>query len=606
MKIAVAQMSTKAGDFSATCERMALLSQRAAEQGAGLIVFPANVLTGPAGVSEPDREGFYVDLAGEMGELAGRLACPAIVPACADMGGAPVMEAMLIGPDGAMPLRLLAGLRSMAQAAGENEGASQQVPTGAMPEVEVGDLTLGVAFTYEELDQYVSYEYHVDAVLFISTYGFAADDPASALGCSIGESRFMADADAMGAWVIGVGSVGCYDLEVFCGSSFALAPWGELAAQAPAFEEALMVVDVDKGAEGPLAHPLAPQVFDPAVLAWQAAAEGTRSICESLGRLDACVLVDGSLSSMLAAAVATDALGPTHVHPLVLTGASAALDRASEKLVKNLRLTSSSLDRSELGEGVLDDSELAHDLAMARLRSLAREKGACVLSPIDKTSLALGSAPVSDLGCVMPFGDLYRSDVLALARLRNTVSPVVPLAARRTFAVDDLPGSPAPGVSDEARLEAVDYVISSYVEWERPLTDVAAECGDEVLAREVVARVRRSASLLPGRLLAPVLSSKTLDEARDPVGLAWRDRVRGADERLDLEGMAAAMAHEGGEEAAAGLSGADNVNEALDLLGLLTAGAGEAVGGQPAGQGGRHDPQDHPTNPFWGGPFSEN
>ena len=110
---------------------------------------------------------------------------------------------------------------------------------------------LGVAFTYDDLDVYDDYAYDVDVIVFLSPYGFAVDDPSSALGSSLAEGRFPADARATGAWVVGVGSLGCYDTQLCCGSSFVLAPWGELAASAPSLEEALLVCDVDPSAEGP-------------------------------------------------------------------------------------------------------------------------------------------------------------------------------------------------------------------------------------------------------------------------------------------------------------------------------------------------------------------
>lgn len=595
MKIAIAQVPSANGDLGQAAERIKAYCSRAAEGGADLCVFPANVIAPAVPVAMPDREGLLVDMAQLCSRLAGELACPAIVPVALPGSDEPVLEAVQVGPDGVVPLRLLGALsRATADDPGDED------PGLSLPQVEVGGLTLGIAFTYEELEEYVDYDYRVDAVLFLSTYGFATDDAASALGASILESRFRADADAMGAWVVGVGPVGRSDLEVFCGASFVVAPWGELACQAPSFEEAIVFADVRKGEEGPLKEAVTPQVFDPSIIAWEAVTEGTRGIVSSLGKTSARLVVDGGMPSMLACAVATDALGPVNVRPTVLLWGDGR-DELSRALVRNLRLEACEISASDLfGDG---DEELARDVAWARVRAEARHDGSVVLGSSDKTSLALGSAPARDLGCVLPFGDLYRSDVLALARLRNTVSPVIPGAARSSWPLEDVASLAGKGPA-ERRLEQVDFVISSFVEWELPLSDIASDCENEELARAVVALVRSSLSSLPGRLLAPTLSSKTLDEARGPFGFSWRDRVRAKGERVDRGAMAAEIAQAFGDSGEKG-SDADAPQEAIDLLGML--GGSDELGEAPS-SGGRHDHGGHsgPQGFFWGGPFSEN
>ena len=595
MKIAIAQVPSANGDLGRAAERIKAYCSRAAEGGAGLCVFPANVIAPAVPVAMPDREGLLVDMAQLCSGLAGELACPAIVPVSLPGSDDPVLEAVQVGPDGVVPLRLLGAL---SQAPTDDPGG--EACGLSLPQVEVGDLTLGIAFTYEELEEYVDYDYHVDAVLFFSTYGFATDDAASALGASILESRFRADADAMGAWIVGVGPVGRSDLEVFCGASFAVAPWGELACQAPSFEEAIVFADVRKGEEGPLKEAVTPQVFDPSIMAWEAVAEGTRGIIASLGKTSARLVVDGGMPSMLACAVATDALCPVNVRPTVLLWGDGR-DELSRALVRNLRLEACELAASGLfGDG---DEELARDVAWARVRAEARRDGSVVVGSSDKTSLALGSAPARDLGCVLPFGDLYRSDVLALARLRNTVSPVIPAAARSSWPLEGVASLAGRGSADR-RLEQVDFVISSFVEWELPLSDIASDCENEELARAVVALVRSSLSSLPGRLLAPTLSSKTLDEARGPFGFSWKDRVRAKGERIDRNAMATEIAQALGDSGEND-SQDNSPQEALDLLGML--GGSDELGEAPS-SGGRHDHGGHsgPQGFFWGGPFSEN
>ena len=163
---------------------------------------------------------------------------------------------------------------------------------------------------------------------------------------------------------MGVGGVGCYDGQVFCGSSFVLAPWGELAAQAPSLEEALLVCDVDPSAEGPLAEPLAPEVYDAPLMTWGALTAGLAEECP--GEEGACVLVDDRIGSLLVATLATDALGPLRVRALLRRTGDAARDAVAESLVRALRIPEERVGRLEPVDGA--DEELSLDLAQARPR----------------------------------------------------------------------------------------------------------------------------------------------------------------------------------------------------------------------------------------------
>lgn len=601
MRIAIAQMSTSAGDFGATAARMTELSRSAADQGVDLLVFPAPALCGVSPVPYSDREGFLLDLAECLVGLVEDLACPCLVPVLADLDGAPLPEAMLVANGSVVPVRLAAYL--------EAASADEQSDARPLPELEFAGARLGVAFTYDDLDDYDEYEYDVDVIVYLSSYGFAIDDASSALGSSLTEGRFLADAEATGAWIVGAGAVGSYDSQVFCGSSFVLAPWGELAAQAPSLEESLLVCDVDPSAEGPLAEPLTPEVYDGTLLAWGALARGLSDACERVGLDGACVLVDGGLGSAVVAALATDALGPMRVRALV----AATGDAASEQLVAALRLPVGNVERLDLSAE--KDAELARDLAQARLASLARRTGSVPLGADDKTALALGLARGLRAALISPLADLYRSDVIALAHLRNTVSPAIPAASLAGLEVPCVPGLESLP-SDEVRLEFIDLVLSSSVEWELPVSDIVAERGraDAVLSIVGMLRDAQERADVPEAQIS--LTSKTLAEARAPLGLAWRDRVRAEDERARVAEAVETLARLGGEPdegtatPAPASSGREREREVHDLLGYLrdfSQGGAFFAPPRDAGEGSvRHAAGGPGHHPLWEGPFSEN
>lgn len=607
MRIAIAQMGTRAGDFEATAGRMVELSRRAAEQGVDLLVFPAPALCGVTPVPYVDREGYLLDLAECLLGLVEDLACPCLVPVLADLDGSPLPEAMLISDGSIAPLRLASYLQEVA--AGRGPGESDARP---LPEVEFAGARLGIAFTYDDLDDYDEYEYDVDVIVYLPSYGFAIDDASSALGSSLTEGRFPADAEATGAWIVGAGAVGSYDAQVFCGSSFVLAPWGELAAQAPSLEEAFLVCDVDPSAEGPLAEPLTPEVYDGTLMAWSALTRGLADACALLGGSGACAVVDGTLGSMVTAALATDALGPTNVRALVLPAGDAAADGASERLVSALRLPAGNVVR--LVPEAQGDPVLSRDLAEAHLAALARREGLVALGNEDKTGLALDGAVRASAAQVSPLADLYRSDVVALAHLRNTISPAIPAEAFSALGVPSVPGLESLS-SDEVRLEFIDLVLSSYVEWELPISDIVAERGRPEATEAIIARMRSSEGRGQAGGLPIALTSKTLPEARAPRGLAWADRVRADEERIRVEEAIEALAKMGatdvrGEEGRPPeLSARDRDREVHDLLGYLRdfsqGGAFSSQRGPEEG-GGRHSGQDGSHHPLWEGPFSEN
>ena len=87
MRLAIAQMKTRAGDFEKTAERMADYARRAADQGVDLLVFPTTTLCGATPVRGVDREGFMLDLADCVMGLAEELACPCLVPVLTELGG---------------------------------------------------------------------------------------------------------------------------------------------------------------------------------------------------------------------------------------------------------------------------------------------------------------------------------------------------------------------------------------------------------------------------------------------------------------------------------------------------------------------------------------
>jgi NAD+ synthase (glutamine-hydrolysing) len=305
------------------------------------------------------------------------------------------------------------------------------------------------------------------------------------------------------------------------------------------------------------------------------------------------------------AALASDAMGPLHVHALV--GASAGTYApACRELAKRLHID----QRDAAGQPRDYD---VRDLDELELAALAREQNALVLSPFDKTELALGSygRHVSCAG-LCPLGDVYRSDVLDMAHVRNTISPIfrrVRLSESEMLTLT-LPDGSLHVVANEADVVRVDEIVSGYVEYDRPLAELAAASDDGGALAQAVLREQRLAEPWR-RTLPPVLamSTHTLDDARFPLGVSWHDTHLEDVTDAALESMLPAPKREANPEAEphpaefdldATLAMLRDLAEQGGLLPPALARGDNAMGGLGGSMGSDGKPLG------WMNPFSEN
>ena len=538
MRIAVAQMNSRPGDFDRTASRMVEQSRVAASRGAELIVFPTPLLTGPDPWSQGESLGFAEDLSSCMGRLAEELACPALVPVVLTPPSGPFHDAVLLAEGRVTSLRLTAQAQMGApvpQASGFEGRPDPNEPSYAPVGFTLGDLRFGVAFDQDELGYVCESGVPLDAICYLESGCFCTDDETTTLAPSVPNGGFVADAANASAWIVAVGGMGGYESQVFCGGSFVMAPWGELAWAAPSFEEALGVVDVDPLAEGPLRSPQLPTPYQRMDFLWGALVLAIRDYVQKQGFSDVVLPLSGDLCSSAVAALATEALGPVHVHAVICGTQDASARDDARAIVRSLRIASTELSDDALLSAAAalglalpsaspDAPAMCRELSHAAIRWLAGRSGALVLSAADKTALALDPAAHVSAADLAPLGDVYRTDVLALMHRRAAVSSAIPATAHARLglpsALADMPGG------GEELLSRVDACLLMYVERRLSLGQVVEEQGDEELARRVLElldageRQRRSVSCYP------MVSERALFERRIPLGSAWSDRIR--------------------------------------------------------------------------------
>ena len=620
MKIAIAQINTAVGDLEGTSERIVAIADSAAEQGAELVVFPMAALAGPLPVDYPNREGMQLDLAGMFDRLAQSLPCPCLVPVVGQMDGEAYHEVMLLRDGKATSLRMGAYAQVGAQ------GTSGTDLMRPVPAFDLDGHLFALAQTYDDLDDLADISFAADVVVFISDYAYALDDAGSALGAALKESRFKSDALALDAWLVAAGSVGGYGLQVYGGASFVLSPEGELAASAPSFEESLLVAEVQFG---DAAHAVAnadwlePELYNRSLHLWQALVVGLHDYFEKQDRSSAALVLDGSLASCLLAALATDALGPTHVYGLLDSSVEAESQRIANQIGEALRLK---METCPVDLSVTQDQALQADLVRACLAHLARQTGSVPLDYADKTFLALeATSTVARVAELLPLGDVYRTDLMELAHLRNTISPIIPAKAFREYGVPQIPGLNKSTEPKEQQLRFVDVVLATHIEWERSLSDIVARQKDESACEAVLRRFLATEAARDVSPLCIAASSRPLFTVRAPLGIVWRDRLRTEEERMagkraedDLaeqmrNGLASPTnARPGISELMKGLE--IDLKASPEVAGVTKEGMESVIGeilgllqDLSNGDVDGHPPAEGPFGPLtWGSPFSEN
>lgn len=575
MRIAIAQMNTRAGDFAATVDAMGLYGERAAAAGADLLVYPAPALMGPDPMGLSEQEGYVFDVTEALGKLAERLRVPALVPFMMGLGANPGVDVAYVRDGTVLPVVLASWLGALGSvvpdgdsARAKSADAPAQLPFGRPACISVGGVDVGLALTFDDLDAFASGDVSADIVCHIPVDGFDTDDVATCLAPSVSDGCFTQDASDANSWLVAAGAVGGYEDSVYAGGSFVMAPWGELAAVAPSFVEDLLVCDIDVMGEGPLADPVDAPSFDRERMLWDACSLALRDQVDKRGLAGVTLAVDGGLGTAALASLAVDAVGPLRVSALVCAEGDALKD--ARELVRALRIrdvdelpTRDLARAADLVGGDVDAEALGRGLVRARLFAQAASEGRLALSAADKTELAVGVSgePVATAGAFAPLGDVYRSDVARLARRRNMVSSVIPARSLARIRVPEGLGLEEVATSDELRVGELDAMLLMHVERGLGLAGLSAGKLGAEGARRLLARIKGSEAVRRSGPRYPIVSACSFAELASPVTDAWVDHGRDLADDPRADEIADALRELAGEASSAEES---PLEEALD------------------------------------------
>lgn len=230
--------------------------------------------------------------------------------------------------------------------------------------------------------------------------------------------------------LIYVNQVGGQDELVFDGASFVLDAKGKVVHQSPAFEEAVTTYPAEQSIADPLSG--AEQLYKAVTL-------GLKDYVAKNGFPGVVLGLSGGIDSALVAAIAVDALGADKVRcvmmPSPFTSDESLEDAKACADVLGVRYEMISIEpmMTAFAGEIESLNGVAHENIQSRIRgnivmALSNISGDMVLSTGNKSEMAVGYATLyGDMnGGFNPLKDLYKTQVYALSRWRNTRGSVIP------------------------------------------------------------------------------------------------------------------------------------------------------------------------------------
>ena len=293
-----------------------------------------------------------------------------------------------------------------------------------------------------------------------------------------------------------VNMTGGQDDLVFDGDSIVVNKDGSVIARAPQFEDGVMLVDIDAEtststpdvviSESPvslekiLTPGIAHRLGDEEEI-WNAIVVGLRDYVTKNGFKSVLVGLSGGIDSALVAALAVDALGPDRVHGVGMPSKYSSEHSLSdaEQLAKNTGLGYRVVEIQSMVDAFRKEVELtglAEENLQARVRGttlmgLSNQDGHLVLATGNKSELACGYSTLygDAVGGYAPIKDIYKTDVWALSRWRNSIALAageVPPIPENSIAKEPS-AELRPGQKDSDSLpeyEILDKVLMAYVD----------------------------------------------------------------------------------------------------------------------------------------------
>ncbi len=316
-----------------------------------------------------------------------------------------------------------------------------------------------------------------------------------------------ATARQVDAPVVYVNHVGAQTDLIFDGRSCVVNAQGQLLALAPAYEEALLVVEL---AQPPISEPFVGEPWPGEIV--EALTLGIRDFFAKLNLSRAFIGLSGGIDSSVVAALAVRALGPERVVGVLMPSQYTSRESLedAQQLAQRLGIQTYTLPITEpfevtvkvlqqaWGNRSFDVTEenIQARLRMIYLHALTNKLGGVVLNTSNKSELATGYGTLyGDMaGALGVLGDVYKTWVYRLGRQLNQEMSPAPIPDR----VFQKPPSAElrPNQTDQDTLppyDVLDTILVRYIELHQRASQIAEATGlDLELVQSVIRLVNQN------------------------------------------------------------------------------------------------------------------
>ena len=344
---------------------------------------------------------------------------------------------------------------------------------------------------------------------------------------------------------------------VFDGDSIAVDSKGAVIARAPQFEDGMALIDLNlQGAtstpdvvisedEVTLDRTLVPGIaarLGAEEEVWNAIVVGLRDYIGKNGFSEVVIGLSGGIDSALVAALAVDAIGPDKVHGVAMPSKYSSTHSIEDAvaLAANTGLGLRTVSIESMVDAYMDELELtglAEENLQARVRgttlmAISNQEGALVLATGNKSELACGYSTLygDAVGGYAPIKDIYKVDVWALAKWRNSLAiengetPPIPQRS-----IDKEPSAELrPDQKDSDSLpeyEVLDELLRNYVDEDLGHNALVAMGFDPELVKRVIAMVDKAEYKRRQYPPGPKVSKRAFGKDRRlPMSSSWRER----------------------------------------------------------------------------------
>ncbi|CAB4559110.1 unannotated protein [freshwater metagenome] len=530
LRIGLAQLNTVVGDIDGNASRIIELMDRANASGCDIVAFPELAITGYPPEDLLLRSGFVDDVRAALDRIiAASGSCTAVVG---------FVEQGLASRESADHGEVTKTSRAVERPVLFNAAAvmSNGSLDGVYRKRELPNYSV-----FDEARYFVSGDgpipvFEVQGVRFgvsICEDAWIADGPIAELGSrsvqlvvninaspfNVGKSQARAAVIAerareAAAPIAYVNQVGGQDELVFDGDSMVMSANGVLLARASRFVEDLCIVDIDiANADLATERPSIDQTGIAETLTeeaevWNALVLATRDFVIKNRFSDVVIGLSGGVDSALVAAIAADAVGPEHVHGVLMPSRYSSDHSISDAvaLAENLgveyrtiaiepghsalmEMLSSSYDGQSIG---LAEENLQSRLRAVTLMGLSNAFGWLLLNTGNKSESSVGYSTLygDSAGGYAVIKDVSKLLVYRLCRYRNE------LAGRELIPETVLVKPPSaelrPDQRDDQSLppyEELDPILAMYVEGDHSVEEIIAAGHDPAVVQRIVGLV---------------------------------------------------------------------------------------------------------------------